>query len=93
MELTLREDHAAEIRRLLLGSSAQELSEQTNDQDLLQQAIILNNTDAALYCLVQKVYPETHQPVCNDYLHLACKLGREHIVKIFMEVDNIKITR
>lgn len=57
--------------------------------DLLQQAIIVNNSNAVAYLLMKGKYPEYHHPKCNNYLHLACRLGRVSMVKTIIEVLSI----
>lgn len=88
MSSQMKVEHITEIKRLLSTSSS-DCDWSTTDYDPLQQAIILNNKDAVIYCLMQKVYPDTYHPLCDDYLHLACKLGRESVVKTLLEVCQI----
>lgn len=62
-------------------------SENNNDYDLLQQAIISNNSMAVSFILMKDVISPNEHPSCNDYLHLACKLGRASMVKKIVEVS------
>lgn len=63
--------------------------EQPADQyDLLQQAIIAANQAALSYLLMRNYRSVNHHPQCNDYLHLACKLKREVMIKTIIEVGD-----
>lgn len=56
--------------------------------DLLQQAIITGNKPAVSYLLLKNYKPVTYHPPCNEYLHLACKLDRDVMVKAIVEVGD-----
>lgn len=61
----------------------------SNGYDLIQQSIISGNDSALSYLLTKTNVLHTYRPTCNEYLHLACKLGHHVMVKIIIEVSSV----
>lgn len=61
--------------------------EADDELDFLQQAIIAGNQSAVSYLLLKSYKPVVYHPPCNEYLHLACKLNRDIMVKFIIEVS------
>lgn len=63
------------------------ISSNLQSYDLIQQSIISGNDSALSYLLMKDYVSATYRPPCNDYLHLACKLGSHKMIHMIIEVS------